>query len=101
MEKIEMRGIFRVNGAMMTYNVQSSTKGFHFSLDTKTSNEIEKIFKKVNFADHVAHSAQGKLLKKGSSRVTVRKVVKVMHENFREELESLCAVIVEEDKECK
>jgi hypothetical protein len=98
MEKIDMRGIFRVNGALMTYSVQSSTKGFHFTLDTKTDNCIEKLFRKQNFAPHVQHSAHGKLLKSKSQRITARKLLKNIHEAFREELESLCAVIVVEDK---
>lgn len=98
-EKIDMRGVFRVHGAMISYSVQSSPKGYTFTLDVKTDTSLDKLFKKEKFATHVEHSAYGKLRKTGSMRITTRKTLRTIHEVFREEIESLCASIIQEDQD--
>lgn len=98
-EKIDMRGVFKVNSTLVTYSVMSSTKGYTFSIDVKTDTNIDKLFKKENFAKHFEHSSHGKLKKmKKSTKITTRKILKVMHDVFREDIETLCLVFIEEGK---
>lgn len=82
-----MRGDFTVNGATMTYKVSCDSKGYHYSLDAKAGTHKETIFTKVYFAQHIVHSAERKFLKESTLQISVRNILKVMHNQFREELE--------------